>query len=33
MNNSVQRGQNENFLKQINESQKFWKQEITDCVL
>ena len=33
MNNSVQRDQNENFLKQLNQSHRFWKQEITDCVL
>ena len=33
MNNSIQRGQNENFYKRLDQSHRFWKQEITDCVL
>ena len=33
MNNSVQRGQNENFQQQLKQSHRFWKEEITDCVL
>ena len=33
MNNSVQRGQNENFLRKIKQPHSIWKQEITDCVL
>ena len=33
MNNSVERGKNEKFSKQVFQSQRFWKQEITDCVL
>ena len=33
MNYSVQRGNNENFENESNQSHRFWKQEITDCAL
>ena len=33
MNNSVQKGQNQNFQKQLKQSHRFSKQEIIDCVL
>ena len=32
MNNSVQRGQNENFEKELKQSHSIWNQDITDCV-